>query len=774
MVEFSKLNPKQQEVVTTTEGPLMILAGAGSGKTRTLVYRIMYLLDEKKIPPWQMLALTFSNKAAKEMAERVSQELGVAPGSLQVTTFHSFCSRLLRSEANYLGLSRNFTIYDESESKAVATSLLGRRGISTKELSPYEILYYIDDLKNKGYYQGRPFSEEEKQKHALDLHHELYPYFQEYETELHRSNAVDFGGLITGVLQLFHQFPEVLAHYQKRYHYLLIDEYQDTNRSQFELVQLLAQNHRNICVVGDEDQSIYSWRGADIRNILEFEKVFPETKILKLEQNYRSSKNIIDAATAVIANNTMRKGKVMWTENPVGEVVQVIDCANDKNEAEYVAREILHLKERFDYLDMAIFYRANSQSRLIEDYLRQFNIPYRILGGVMFYERKEIKDMLAYLRLVINDKDSLAVSRIINVPTRGIGATTLRKLEEEAIRRNISLWEMVQEVLERPEEFQDLRLGAKVKAGLQSLVSLIQEAKLLHEDKIAPSTIYEKLLNESGYLGALKASRDYESQARVENLSELGSAISQYEEDNPEPNLVGFLETITLDTSVKDASEEMVQAAQKKGEVSLMTVHGAKGLEYPCVFLVGAEENIFPSYKSLENGPIGVEEERRLFYVAMTRAMSRLYITYAQGRMLFGQVKFNGPGRFLLEIPTQFCQRKRINYQAYSQVNNDYSTNSVGHQQRQGKWQDYSFSQRSSEFDEDGAREVRYQIKSPAIPSAAKGKFIRGDRVRHSLYGEGRILEIEGYGENQKVVIRFSDGAQKRFVVRLAPLTLIT
>jgi DNA helicase-2/ATP-dependent DNA helicase PcrA len=621
MKNLESLNPVQREAVINTDGPVMILAGAGSGKTKTLVTRITYLLDEKNVSPHQLLALTFSNKAAREMRERISHQVTMDIGSLQITTFHAFCAKLLRSEANYLGLSRNFTIYDEGESKAIAKSLLERRGISTKEINPYEILSYIDGLKNNGYYPGRNMPDGEGPE-TTDM---FFGYFEEYESELHRANALDFGGLITGVIHLFEKFPEVLNRYQNRYVYVLVDEYQDTNRAQFELIKMLCGKRRNICVVGDEDQSIYSWRGADIRNILDFEKVFPDVKILKLEQNYRSSKTIIEAASCVIEKNTLRKGKHMWTENPEGDAIEVIECFNDKDEAEFIAQETAKLyKSGILYKEMAVFYRSNAQARQIEDALRKYKIQYRVIGGVKFYERKEIKDMLSYLRLVINSKDSLALSRIINVPARGVGATSLRKLEVEAVNNNTSLWDIIEKIVEHSADFSHIKLSAKIKSSLSEFVTLINELRLLDQNRIKPSTIYEKILHESGYYAFLKANKDYETLARLENLDELLNAITQFEESAEVPTLSGFLETITLDSSSDfDEAAKLID-----GEVSLMTVHGAKGLEFTHAFVVGAEENVFPSYRSVDAGENAMEEERRLFYVAMTRAMIKLYITF--------------------------------------------------------------------------------------------------------------------------------------------------
>ncbi|MEX0798961.1 MAG: UvrD-helicase domain-containing protein, partial [Bacteriovoracaceae bacterium] len=615
-MNLDHLNEAQRNAVLQTEGPVMVLAGAGSGKTRTLVSRIQYLLNEKGISPFQMLAVTFSNKAAKEMRERIATDSKYDLGALQITTFHAFCSKVLRLEAQYLGLSRNFSIYDSSEQKSVIKSLLGKRGISQKEIHPSEIQYFIEDAKNSGHYIG---AKKDPLLDEVDKEDLFYDFFVDYEAELHKSNAVDFGGLITGVLNLFDNFPEVLERYQKRFKYLLVDEYQDTNRAQFKLIKMLSEKSRNICVVGDEDQSIYSWRGADIRNILDFESLFGDAQLIKLEQNYRSSKNIIEAATHVISRNEQRKGKEMWTDNERGESIQIVECPDDKAEASFIGKETQNLIDSgVDPADIAIFYRTNAQSRVVEDALRSLKIAYRVVAGIKFYERKEIKDMLAYLRLVVNEKDSLALSRVINTPARGIGVRTLRKIEDEAVKKNLSLWELVEGLENDGEEYKHLKLTAKVNSSLSGFVTLVQEAKLHEKEKRLPSRLYEKVLHESGYYESLSAEKSYEAQARLENLEELVSAIKQYEAENEEPSMLGFLETITLDSSV-DATDDPAR------EVSMMTIHGSKGLEYPYVFVSGAEESLFPSFQSIEAGEEAIEEERRLFYVAMTRAMKKLH-----------------------------------------------------------------------------------------------------------------------------------------------------
>ena len=535
----------------------------------------------------------------------------------------------------------------------------------------------------------------------------------------------------------------------------MVDEYQDTNRAQFELVRMLCGKRRNICVVGDEDQSIYSWRGADIRNILDFEKIFPDVKILKLEQNYRSSKTIIEAASCVIEKNTLRKGKHMWTDNPEGDAIDIVECFNDKDEAEFIAQETSKLyKKGIPYKEMAVFYRSNAQARQIEDALRKYKIQYRVIGGVKFYERKEIKDMLSYLRLVINSKDSLALSRIINVPARGVGATSLRKLEMEAVNNNTSLWDIIEKVVEHSSDFIHIKLSAKIKSSLSEFVTLINELRHLEQNKVKPSTIYEKILHESGYYSFLKANKDYETLARLENLDELLNAITQFEESAEVPTLSGFLETITLDSSSDfDEAAKLVD-----GEISLMTVHGAKGLEFTHAFVVGAEENVFPSYRSVDGGENAMEEERRLFYVAMTRAMIKLYITFAQGRMLFGQVKFNGPSRFIDEIPEKLFTWKKLKGHQEDRYEHSFSP---------GYKKDFDPYDQSQETHYD-KEEVVYQVKE----SFHQPKFPKGSKVVHSLYGKGSVESSEGAGADEKVQIKFADGARKKFMVKFAPIVL--
>ena len=749
-MNLNHLNTDQKSAVLETEGPVMILAGAGSGKTRTLVSRIQYLLNEKQVSPFRLLAVTFSNKAAREMRERIAMDQDVDLGALQITTFHSFCARVLRNEAQYIGLSRNFTIYDTSESRSVVKNVLGKRGINQKEFHPNELLYYTDGLKNLGYYIG---CREEETLDEIEQEDLMFDLFKEYEAELHKSNAVDFGGLITGVLNLFESFPEVLERYQKRFHYVLVDEYQDTNRAQFRLIKLLSESRRNVCVVGDEDQSIYSWRGADIRNILEFEKIFPESKLIKLEQNYRSSKNIIEAASFVISKNINRKGKQMWTDNDKGESIEVIECQDDRSESEFVSNEVSKLISKgVDPREIAVFYRTNAQSRILEDALRKKNISYRVVAGIKFYERKEIKDMLSYVRAVVNDKDALAISRVINIPVRGIGVKTLRKIEDEAIKHDQTLWEILNRITDEYEDFKHLRLSTKVRSGIRQFLHIIHEAKVMQDNQDKPSLIYSKLLHESGYLEGLEVEKTYEAQGRIENLEELLSAVTQYEDETSEenPSLLGFLETITLDTT--ETSDEI------QAEVSLMTIHGSKGLEYEYVFTTGLEETVFPSFQSMDEGEEGMEEERRLFYVAMTRAMKKLYLSFAQGRMLWGSVRFNAYSRFLDELPEEYYVWQK--YQKGQFVGKGHK--STGHSHVESEEYDYS---QVSSYDEVGEQVF---VVSPTKKISSTYEI--NEKVKHKIYGLGTILEVSGSGNDEKVVIVFGDGTKKKFVVKFAPL----
>jgi len=723
----------------------MLLAGAGAGKTKTLISKIAYLLEQDDISPYDILALTFSNKAAREMRERLtailptfSQHSRSAP---LLSTFHSFCATILRQESEHLGLSKNFSIYDDGDSEAVVKGILAKRGISIKQTNPKLISTFIERCKNRGIntriaqVTTDPLMKELLSDNRLP-NDPLYSYFVEYEEELTRANAVDFGGLITSVLELFLLHPAVLAKYQHRFRYILVDEYQDTNRAQFVLLYLLAMKSYHLCVVGDEDQSIYSWRGADIKNILDFERFYPNYQLVKLEQNYRSSSTIIAASSAVIANNIQRKGKKMWTANTEGDLVQLHVCRDDIDEATCVVNLIDKAVQgslRFD--DIAIFYRSNACSRVIEDELRRRQFPYRVVGGIKFYERKEVKDILAYLKLLVNSHDNVSLARIINVPIRGIGPTSLKKIEELSSELKLSLFSTLETLVSGTNASQKIKLSAKSMAGLKKFVDFIHDATQQLKASY-PSQIYQGILTESGYKDHLLSLQDQEAEDRWENLEQLYNAVSTYErfakDLEEEISLGGFLQAITLDQGRED---------DPRGLISLMTVHAAKGLEFSHVYLLGAEEGTFPSYQSLERGEGAIEEERRLFYVAMTRAMDRLTISYARGRMLWGQIRTYDASQFLQEIPVDLAKW-------HNQKN------------QKSKFDDPSVSRRldlTYSQTEDGIMQSLYT-------------FPNGSDVVHEIYGAGKVVGSEGSGNDEKVTIKFNHGSLKKFMVKFANL----
>jgi len=709
----SQLNENQQICVEYSTGALMMLAGAGAGKTKTLIAKIVYLLENIDVSPYEVLALTFSNKAAKEMRSRLAEHLPALGQNYRnvpmLSTFHSFCAYILRQECELLGLSKNFSIYDDGDSEAIIKALLNRRNISTKQLSPKLIANFIDRCKNRGL--GIHVSEQHRHHEPLVeqfLHDSflsrdpLYSYFVEYQQELMRANALDFGGLINAVI---------------------------------ELLFLLAKKANHLCVVGDEDQSIYSWRGADISNILDFEKYYSDYKLIKLEQNYRSSSNIINAASKVIEHNIHRKGKKMWTDNDKGELIDIRACRDDFDEATNVVNTIEnHAVRGMRFDDMAILFRSSASSRSLEDELRKKRIPYRMVGGIKFYERKEVKDLLAYLKLLVNPADNISLSRIINVPVRGIGATTLKKVEEFAHLREQSLFKTLELILENPSA--TMKLPTKAKNGVDEFVDLMNSlrAKLPHQ---TVTEFFQEVLKATGYKQDLLSSQDADAQERWNNLEQLYNALATYqnfeESVGEKATIEGFLQTITLDQNTDDA---------QYGVVSLMTVHAAKGLEFPLVFIISVEEGSFPSYQSLEKGETALEEERRLFYVAMTRAKSKLQLSYARGRMLWGQVRNYDPSQFLSEIPLEYAVWKTGKNEL---VNNQFN-------QDKGRRVDRSSSQ----------IEVHQSIVSFTYP--------KGALVEHTTYGAGTVMGGEGSGDDEKVMIKFHHGSLKKFMVKYANL----
>jgi len=718
------LNPGQRKAVETTEGPVLVLAGAGSGKTRVLVHRLAYLVGVCGIPAENLLAVTFTNKAAGEMRDRVEKLLGPAADGLWVTTFHSACVRILRRDIGHLGLSRGFVIYDEDDALGTVKEALRRHGLDPKAYDPRRLRWRIDQWKNAGVLPAEAASAAK----GLDdeVATELYATYQRLLAD---ANALDFGDLILQTVQLFDRFPEVAAHYRRRWQYVLVDEYQDTNRVQYRLVNQLAAEHRNLCCVGDPDQSIYAWRGADIRNILDFERDYPDATVVKLEQNYRSTQPILEGASSVVANNTARKDKRMFTERAQGEKIRLYEAADDRDEAQFVVRQILAAvrEEGRAFGDCAIFYRTNAQSRPFEEQLLAHDIPYTVVGGVRFYERAEVKDALAYLRLLVNPADGMALRRIVNVPARGIGKTTLERAEELAAARGVTLLEALRLAAD---EGGAGRSGAKVRAFLE-LVSRLREEVLA----LPPAEALARVLDRTGYLESLEKQGTPEAEGRLENLRELLTGAEDFGLENAgasfdERTLVElFLDQVALVSDLDAWKGE-------RDRVSLMSVHMAKGLEFPVVFLAGLEEGLLPHVAS-QRTPAAIEEERRLCYVGMTRAMERLFLTCASERRRFGSRTFNPPSRFLSEIPEA--------------VTVGASFDRAGRAFEPGTHRsfDYSVSQDDG-GDTDGIRV--------------------GLRVRHPIFGPGSVTAVRGVGAGCKLDIRFDKVGMKTVLLRFANL----
>ena len=642
---YDTLNNEQREAVFCTEGPLLMLAGAGSGKTRSLTHRIAYLIEEKGVAPWNILAITFTNKAAQEMRERVDALVGYGSEDIWISTFHATCSRILRRHIDLLGYDRNFTIYDASDQKSLMKEVLKEMKIDTKQFPERSVMSEISSAKNE-------------YKSPLDYRNEygsnfrnqrIADIYEHYQKRLKENNALDFDDLLVKMVDLFQTNPDVLEHYQDRFQYIMVDEYQDTNTVQFLLVSLLAKKYRNLCVVGDDDQSIYKFRGANIYNILNFEKVFPDAQVIRLEQNYRSTQNILNAANGVIANNKGRKEKKLWTENQKGELVHFKQYDTEYDEADGVVSRINFLAMRgVQYKDMAILYRTNAQSRIFEEKLKQKNIPYAIVRGISFYDRKEIKDLMSYLKVVDSGMDDLSVKRIINVPKRGIGQTTINRLQEFAILNQMSFLDAVFNADEIPEV-------ARALAKLHKFADMIEEFReYASEHEI--SELLEHILDVTQYRAELEAEGTDESISRLEDIEELFNDIAYYEEEEENPNLRDFLaekDMYTLNAGIDNLEDE-------NNKVLLMTLHNAKGLEFNNVFLGGMEEGVFPGFGAMMSGDESeIEEERRLCYVGITRAKERLFLSAAKRRMLRGQTQYNRRSRFIDEIPGQYLDTEQ-------------------------------------------------------------------------------------------------------------------
>lgn len=730
---YDTLNDRQREAVFHTEGPVLILAGAGSGKTRVLTHRIAYLIEEKGVNPWNIMAITFTNKAAGEMRERVDKIVGFGSESIWVSTFHSSCVRMLRRFIDRLGYDTNFTIYDTDDQKTLMKDICKRLDIDTKIYKERAIMAAIssakDELIGPEEYEINVMGDFSKRKIALA--------YKEYQKELKKNNALDFDDLIMKTVELFQACPDVLEYFQERFKYIMVDEYQDTNTAQFKFVSLLAGKYRNLCVVGDDDQSIYKFRGANIKNILGFEHVFADAKVVRLEQNYRSTQNILNAANQVIRNNLERKTKTLWTENEEGEKLHFRQFMNAYEEAEYIVGDISKKVREKDgeYRDMAILYRTNAQSRLFEEKFFMANIPYKLVGGVNFYARKEIKDLLAYLKTVDNARDDLAVKRIINVPKRGIGATTLSRVQDYASQESISFYD----ALRLAEQISSLgRAAAKVAPFVTFIQTLRSKAEIL-----SPSELLRDIIDSTGYVKELEAEGTEEAEARIENIDELITKVVSYEEENEEPTLSGFLEEVALVADIDSVDGD-------DNQVLLMTLHSAKGLEFPFVYLAGMEDGIFPSYMTITaDDPTEIEEERRLCYVGITRAMKDLTLTCAQQRMIRGETQYNKVSRFIKEIPRDLVE--------------------LGREFQEKKVMDIPM---PTSF-----RQMKQAFKQPAfVPKQFEVKksdgldYGVGDMVKHIKFGTGVVTAIVEGGRDYEVTVNFDKVGVKKMFASFAKL----
>ena len=743
---YDTLNEQQKEAVLHTEGPLLILAGAGSGKTRVLTHRIAYLIEEVGINPWNILAITFTNKAAGEMRERVDKLVGFGSESIWVSTFHSTCVRILRRHIDLLGYDNNFTIYDSDDQKTLMKDVCKLLQVDTKIFKERSLLSAIshakDELVTPEEFRLRAEGDYSKKRIA-----EVY---EEYEKQLKANNALDFDDLLVKTVQLFQTQADVLEYYQERFRYIMVDEYQDTNTVQFELIRLLSSKYRNLCVVGDDDQSIYKFRGANIKNILNFEQVFEDAKVIKLEQNYRSTSNILNAANAVIRNNIGRKDKTLWTANGDGNKLEFRQFDSAYDEAEYIVDDIRqHVNQgECTYNDNAILYRTNAQSRMFEEKFVTANIPYKIVGGINFYARREIKDLLCYLKTVDNGRDDLAVRRIVNVPKRGIGLTSINRVQEYAAQHEIGFYEALQAVDLIP----NIGRGA---SRLESFVALIEHFKM-DAAEVSLSDLMQEIIEETGYIESLKEEDSEEAEARIENIDELISKIVAYEETCEEMNepasLSGFLEEVALVADIDSLDES-------NDYVVLMTLHSAKGLEFPHVYLVGMEDGIFPSYMTItSDDPEEVEEERRLCYVGITRAEKELTLTCAKRRMIRGETQYNKMSRFLKEIPMELLSTGTV-FAKISEEKEAVPKQTAYQQAKQAfKTKAFATPKPVRQFGTSGGNGPGYTV---------------GDRVRHVKFGEGTVTAMTEGGRDYEVTVDFDGPGTKKMFATFARLQKI-
>ena len=757
------LNDKQYEAVINTDGPCLVIAGAGSGKTKVLTHKIAYLLNEKNIKPWNILAITFTNKAANEMKSRVETLVGEAAKEIWMGTFHSICVKILRNFIDRIGYEKSFIIFDTSDQKTLVKECLKSLEIDDKMFTDRAVLSEISNAKNEMLepvqYAMRAGGDYRKEKIAR--------VYAMYQQKLKENNAVDFDDIINLTIKILAENPDVLEYYNDKFKYILVDEYQDTNKSQFTLVTMLAAKYGNITVVGDNDQGIYSFRGADIYNILNFEKDFPGTKIIKLEQNYRCTGNILNAANAVIKNNVVKYEKKLWTENDIGELPNFFCGDNEYDEATYVVEQINRLRreEYLKYSDFAVLYRMNAQSRAIEDILRREDIPYKIIGGLKFYERKEIKDIIAYLRLIYNPSDNLSLKRIINEPKRGVGKTSIDNISKLSDSSNISMYEIIKNAA----DFGLNRVFVNTRDFIEQMEYLMAK-----KDELKISELIKETLNKTGYTKALENENSVEAETRIQNLEEFLTVAMEFEEESAENSLGEFLEGITLSSDIDGMEDE-------EDSVTLMTLHSAKGLEFPVVFLVGMEEGIFPGYKSIGE-PKELEEERRLCYVGITRARQYLFLTCAKQRTIFGSTTYNAASRFIEEIPKEYLQ----GYEDTFKDNDSYSDSTY-------KWEYGKSSKvttyKMNDMTSSGIGKSKktstggYNFRTPesflsnlnkkSESTVDLSQYQAGVRVFHKKFGEGIINYVEKEGDDLKVDINFDKVGHKRLMAKFANLQII-
>ncbi|MBA2796527.1 DNA helicase PcrA [Streptococcus porcinus] len=747
------MNDKQVEAVQTTEGPLLIMAGAGSGKTRVLTHRIAYLIDEKCVNPWNILAITFTNKAAHEMRER-ALALNPATQDTLIATFHSMCVRILRREADHIGYNRNFTIVDPGEQRTLMKRILKSLNIDSKKWSERSILGTISNAKND------LLDEKAYESQASDIYTQIVARsYKAYQEELRRSESMDFDDLIMMTLRLFDQNPEVLAYYQQRYQYIHVDEYQDTNHAQYQLVKLLASRFQNICVVGDADQSIYGWRGADMQNILDFEKDYPQARVVLLEENYRSTKTILQAANDVIKNNQNRRDKKLWTQNSSGEPIVYYRANDERDEAVFIASTVssMCMEMGKSFKDFAVLYRTNAQSRTIEEAFLKSNIPYTMVGGTKFYSRKEIRDLISYLNIVANPSDNISFERIVNEPKRGVGPGTLEKLRLFAYDQEMSLLEASSHLFLSP-------LKGKAAQAIMDLASLLSDLRN-HLDQLTVTELAQEILDKSGYLQALTIQNTLESQARIENIEEFLSVTKNFDEasatleESGLDRLGRFLNDLALIADTDDSKNDVA-------EVTLMTLHAAKGLEFPIVFLIGMEEGVFPLSRSLEEQS-ELEEERRLAYVGITRAEEILFLTNANTRTLFGKTNYNRPTRFLHEISDEL-----LTYKGLARPTSSSFGVKMTHQNQTQFAQGMSLSQAIQ------GRKLQAQpqaINSVDLPFGRNNQSSEvhweiGDTAQHRKWGKGTVLEVSGSGKTMELKIKFPEVGLKKLLASVAPI----